>query len=310
MNFYEQKERAARAQLDAMLAKPPIPANDDPYSDGECFDPWDLFPSVYGSYSSDFDEMAIEVLKDLRDGTHARTDLAAEMFREMLCTTGLCDYGTSPPQLLSVRRFRREAAAVHRALDRVFRDQMGMRALILGQDIDMLRRRHDPECGPAVRLEPRKNPKQPHQKSEAPLISLGGSRTFNHGVPGSIPGRLTNSINDLAPRVRSTKCERAGPQKSDVRLWQLIRMRRDAMSSDQERIVALASEKLGIKLSGEVVTGALSHGQQIEILRTTIDGTCWHCLGTDLVRKIGVDDAARRITEAWALANKYGIEST
>ena len=95
MNFYEQREREASAAIDALLAMPPIPA-DDMYSDGECFDPWSLFPCLYGSYSSEFDDMAIAVLSDIRDGTHKRTDLAAEMFREMLCTYGHCDYGTSP----------------------------------------------------------------------------------------------------------------------------------------------------------------------------------------------------------------------
>jgi hypothetical protein len=95
VNYYEQREKAAGALVDALLAKPTIP-DDGMYSDGECFDPWDLFPCLYGSYSSAFDELAVEVLSDIRDGTHNRTDLAAEMFREMLCTTGLCDYGTSP----------------------------------------------------------------------------------------------------------------------------------------------------------------------------------------------------------------------
>lgn len=95
MNFYEQKEAEANAKLDALLALPPIPA-DGMYSDGECFNPWDLFPALYGTYSSTFDDLALEVLEDIRDRTHLRTDLAAEMFREMLCTSGFCNYGTSP----------------------------------------------------------------------------------------------------------------------------------------------------------------------------------------------------------------------
>lgn len=95
MNFYEAQERKAGEAVDALLAKPPIPA-DRLYSDGECFDPWDLFPCLYGSYSKAFDDLALEVLTDIRDGTFNRNDLAGEMFREMLCTTGLCDYGTSP----------------------------------------------------------------------------------------------------------------------------------------------------------------------------------------------------------------------
>jgi hypothetical protein len=95
VNYYKEQERKACEAVAAMLALPPIP-DDGLYSDGECFDPWDLFPCLYGSYSSAFDDMALEVLSDIRDGTHNRTDLAGEMFREMLCTLGLCDYGTSP----------------------------------------------------------------------------------------------------------------------------------------------------------------------------------------------------------------------
>jgi FPC/CPF motif-containing protein YcgG len=95
VNYYEERQQKAGEALAALLAKPPIPA-DGMYSDGECFNPWDLFPCVYGSYSSEFDDMAIAVLSDIRDRTFNRTDLAAEMFREMLCKGELCDYGTSP----------------------------------------------------------------------------------------------------------------------------------------------------------------------------------------------------------------------
>lgn len=63
------------------------------------FDPWQAFPSLYGSYSSEFDDMAILVLDNIlnkRWGTDHGEGLAHQMFREMLCTAGLCDYGTSP----------------------------------------------------------------------------------------------------------------------------------------------------------------------------------------------------------------------
>ncbi len=96
LNYYEQKEREACAKLSALLALPSVPVGDEMYSDGECFNPWDMVQAVYGSYSSAFDEMAIETLTDIRDMTHKRDDLASEMFREMLCTLALCDYGTSP----------------------------------------------------------------------------------------------------------------------------------------------------------------------------------------------------------------------
>lgn len=64
------------------------------YHDG--FDPWKLFPAFYGSYSSDFDDCAIETLEDVLNGTHKREDLASQMFREYLCTKGYATYGTSP----------------------------------------------------------------------------------------------------------------------------------------------------------------------------------------------------------------------
>ena len=80
--------------LKALLKLPVAEHKYDLGSDGT-FDPWSLFP-LYGSYSSDFDECAIEVLEELRERFSRRDDLGAEMFREMLCVMGLCDYGTSP----------------------------------------------------------------------------------------------------------------------------------------------------------------------------------------------------------------------
>ena len=61
------------------------------------FDPWNLVDNcVYGSYSSEFDGCAIDVLQELRDKRFIRSDLGAQMFREMLCVMGYCSYGTSP----------------------------------------------------------------------------------------------------------------------------------------------------------------------------------------------------------------------
>lgn len=103
MNFYEKRERVAIEALDALLAKPAIP-KDGMCSDGECFDPWDLFPCLFGSYDSAFDDMAIEVLTEILN--RRREDLAADMFREMLCTASLCDYGTSPRSCFAIPAFR------------------------------------------------------------------------------------------------------------------------------------------------------------------------------------------------------------
>jgi len=63
----------------------------------DLFNPWRMFPSLYGTYSSEFDDMAIDVLSNmLENENRVRETLAHEMFREMLCTSDLCDYGTSP----------------------------------------------------------------------------------------------------------------------------------------------------------------------------------------------------------------------
>ena len=62
----------------------------------EYFDPWAAFPSLYGSYSSEFDDMAIEVLESIAGQEYRSEPLSHQMFREMLCTAGLCEYGTSP----------------------------------------------------------------------------------------------------------------------------------------------------------------------------------------------------------------------
>lgn len=91
---YQQRERDAEARLRAELAKP-IDIYEVCDAD-DAFNPWSLFPAVYGSYSSDFDERAIDVLREILNQDKKRTDLGAEMFREMLCVADLCDYGTSP----------------------------------------------------------------------------------------------------------------------------------------------------------------------------------------------------------------------
>lgn len=106
MNFYEQSEIESCTKLAALLDLPSIPGGDEMYSDGECFNPWDLFPCLYGSYSSAFDSMAIEVLSNIRDGKFEDDDLACEMFREMLCCASFCDYGTSPRVCFASGGFR------------------------------------------------------------------------------------------------------------------------------------------------------------------------------------------------------------
>lgn len=94
----------ATDKLRALLALPDPEHRDDigcfsPDVDSDLpifFDPWELFPSLYGCYSSAFDDMALEVLEGLMSRDFWPTTLAHEMFQEMLCTANLCDYGTSP----------------------------------------------------------------------------------------------------------------------------------------------------------------------------------------------------------------------
>jgi hypothetical protein len=88
-------DREAGERLEALLALP-MPASRYDFGDEAFFDPWSLFPLLYGSYSGEFDECALDVLREIQSGDKVRDDLGAEMFREMLCNLHLCDYGTSP----------------------------------------------------------------------------------------------------------------------------------------------------------------------------------------------------------------------
>jgi len=92
--YLRRQEREAVERLESALALPVPAYKEDMGSD--VFDPWELFPALYGSYSSDFDKCAIEVLQEILASEKKRDDLGAEMFREMLCTAGFCEYGTSP----------------------------------------------------------------------------------------------------------------------------------------------------------------------------------------------------------------------
>lgn len=71
----------------------------DAFTEGEVnmFDPQEVFPCFYWTYSSAFDQMAIEVLECIRDrGDWTTQPLSHEMFREVLCRMDFCDYGSSP----------------------------------------------------------------------------------------------------------------------------------------------------------------------------------------------------------------------
>jgi hypothetical protein len=110
-SYYQRVEREAVGELQELLNRPDAPSSDyigviDEKTDKpEYFDPWDIFP-VYGNYSSEFDDMALEVLGNLLNSTFKGETLAHEMFREMLCKKNLCDYGTSPRVCFPTTEFK------------------------------------------------------------------------------------------------------------------------------------------------------------------------------------------------------------
>lgn len=105
MNYdYSKDEREAAEKVAALMTKP-LPETQPDIWDSSYFDPWDLFP-LYGSYSDDFDSLAIEVLEEIFSRDKKRTDLAAEIFRELLCKMDLCDYGTSPRYCFPTSEFK------------------------------------------------------------------------------------------------------------------------------------------------------------------------------------------------------------
>lgn len=111
-SWYDKQEREAGEQLEKLLAKPIAPNReligviDEKTNEPEYFDPWDMFP-FYGSYSSEFDDMALDVLENLLEGNRKDETLAHEMFREVLCKKNLCDYGTSPRVCFPTTQFKK-----------------------------------------------------------------------------------------------------------------------------------------------------------------------------------------------------------
>ena len=103
MDYFE-RQKVAADELRGLLKRPV--AEEPQCQSVEDFDPWEMFPCLYGSYSQAFDEMALDVLRSLHLAATDNWDaaialkeketLAHEMFREMLCNADLCDYGTSP----------------------------------------------------------------------------------------------------------------------------------------------------------------------------------------------------------------------
>ena len=104
-DWIKQREDAAAAKVAEILARPMPESRDMMGVEGE-FDPWDIFPAIYGTYCSSFDKCAIDVLSEILAGDKLRRDLGAEMLREMLCVADLCEYGTSPRVCFPNQQFK------------------------------------------------------------------------------------------------------------------------------------------------------------------------------------------------------------
>lgn len=75
--WYVRVDREAGEKIAALLELPLAEFREEIGSEGT-FDPWELFP-LYGTYCSEFDECAIDVLTELQDIDKRRDDLGAEM---------------------------------------------------------------------------------------------------------------------------------------------------------------------------------------------------------------------------------------
>jgi hypothetical protein len=105
MSDWQETQRKAADVVKELLALPD-PETEPEIGSDDTFCPWSLFPAIYGTYSSAFDDVALDVLEALRGGAFPEETLAHEMFREMLCTANLCDYGTSPRVCFATPEFR------------------------------------------------------------------------------------------------------------------------------------------------------------------------------------------------------------
>lgn len=93
--------------LDAYRVELAKPIAEDHYQQcDETFDPWEPLGCLYGSYSDDFDDMALLVLENLQAREFGGEGLAHQMFREILCKIDLCEYGSSPRVCFPRSEFR------------------------------------------------------------------------------------------------------------------------------------------------------------------------------------------------------------
>lgn len=87
-----------REKLEAALAKPD---QYDTVGDPDCFDPWeDVITGIYGSYSSESDDLMLAALCAVRDKETfdfiKRRGFAGEFALYVLAGHGLLEYGMSP----------------------------------------------------------------------------------------------------------------------------------------------------------------------------------------------------------------------
>lgn len=89
-----------REKLIEALAKP-LPTSGDDIGDEEFFDPWeDIIKGIHGSYASECNELMIETLEAVRDGTTfgliEKRGFVVEFMLYVLSGHQLTNYGTSP----------------------------------------------------------------------------------------------------------------------------------------------------------------------------------------------------------------------
>lgn len=97
---YLEHRRLRREKLEQALSIPLPKTRDDIGIEG-VFDPWEhVIKGIHGTYSSECDEIMIEVLKAVRDRTTGRLmkskGFVIEFYLYVLSGHELTEYGTSP----------------------------------------------------------------------------------------------------------------------------------------------------------------------------------------------------------------------
>jgi hypothetical protein len=97
---WQKFERERREKLLAALARP-LPKSKEDVGCEEFFDPWQyIIQGIDGSYSSQSDDLMIEVMEAVRDrktfNLIETQGFAAEFMLYVLSGHGLTEYGTSP----------------------------------------------------------------------------------------------------------------------------------------------------------------------------------------------------------------------